>query len=153
VNYVDPFGLESCDACSMIDSISNKIKSKYKDLTAWHFEGRDALNKTVSYSEANQEGSQWTRLSTSESVFHDNGKGKPEIKFIHPQGYEVVFDGDTHELITDPKYKGTFNYCNPKPFKEVTDVSSFLEWAKKGVKHFRKDVLPYLLGGNVRGEN
>ena len=39
------------------------------------------------------------------------------------------------------------------PFKEVTDVSSFLEWAKKGVEHAIKDVLPYLLGGNVRGEN
>ncbi len=55
----------------------------------------------------------WTELPPSQSVFHDNGTGLPERKFIHVDGREAVYDGDTGQVITDPEVAGTYNYVNP----------------------------------------
>ncbi len=126
-----------------------------ESLSAWHFEDRAAMNSNLpSYEEAIAEGSQWQLLPESQSIFHDNGEGKPELKFIHPDGREAVFDGDTHELVTDPEFAGTYNYVNPAPAPENWyDLAGWGSFAAKGLGHVVADVLPYNLGGNVRGEH
>ena len=82
--------------------------------------------------------------------FHDNKKGNPEVKYVHPDGREVVYDGDTCEPVTNPKLKGTYNYVNPAPWSWNP-----LKWnmiITRGVLHGVIDVAPYKIGGNVRGE-
>ena len=70
----------------------------------------------------------------------------------NPDGREVVFDGDTHEIVTDPRWMGTYNYVTPAPLPNgFGDVKGALNWAGQGAGHFFLDVAPYLIGGNVRG--
>ena len=83
-------------------------------------------------------------IDISDSEEHDNKRGKPELKYVllDSSGWgsrEVVFDGDTLEPITDPRYMGTYNYVN------------FRGTFVTGVGHFLFDMLPYYIGGNVRG--
>lgn len=117
--------------------------------TAVQFEQRDKLNGDIpAYKEVSKKGSGWILLDPSMSVFHDNGKGKSELKYINPDGREVVFDGDTLKPITDPQYKGTYNYVTPAPKpKSVTDVGGWVDFGVKGVGHSVVDVLPYYLSG------
>jgi hypothetical protein len=102
---------------------------------------------------------QWTKQPEAMSVFHDNGEGEPEEKYVHEDGREYVFDGDTKELITDPKYIGTWNYVNtPIPPHDQEDEGlwlstieylwQYLQWSAAGLGHGATDVLPYLIGGN-----
>lgn len=131
------------------------FKGLWKKATGWHFEGRDARNGNLpTYEQATGQGSEWTLLSPEQSIFHDNGVGKPELKFIHPDGREAVFNGDTLSLVTDPKYVGTYNYVNPAPVPDRWyDVGGWGAYAGKGLGHLVLDVVPYAAGGNVRGEN
>ncbi|WP_299003637.1 FG-GAP-like repeat-containing protein [uncultured Shewanella sp.] len=131
------------------------FKGLWKKATSWHFEGRDARNGNLpNYEQATGQGSEWTLLSTDQSIFHDNGVGKPELKFIHPDGREAVFNGDTLSLVTDPKYVGTYNYVNPAPVPDKWyDVGGWGVYAGKGFGHMVLDVAPYGVGGNVRGAN
>ncbi|MDO4366209.1 MAG: RHS repeat-associated core domain-containing protein, partial [bacterium] len=108
----------------------------------WHRSERDALNFPLPSSPP-EPGSGWKELPESMSVYHDNGKGKPERKFIHPDGREAVYDGDTEGLITNQKYKGTYNYVNPP-----TGKNSAGEWLLRAVGHFISDMLPYYIWGN-----
>jgi len=80
---------------------------------------------------------------------HDNGEGKSEVKYTHPDGREAVYDGDNGELITDPSLKGTYNYVNPA--KPSWNPLSWPKAAVKGAGHFTVDMVPYYIGGNVRG--
>ena len=94
-------------------------------IVGWHFEGRDALNGDyLSYTEVTRRKSKWGQSSQDQTKFHDNGIGEPELKFIHPSGREMVFDGDNCSIIHGHQYRGTYNYMNP-----------------------------YMLGGNTRGQN
>ncbi|WP_444946838.1 RHS repeat-associated core domain-containing protein [Microbulbifer sp. VTAC004] len=131
------------------------FKGLWKKATGWHFEGRDTRNGNLpSYGQATGQGSEWTLLSPEQSIFHDNSVGKPELKFIHPDGREAVFNGDTLNLVTDPKYVGTYNYVNPAPVPDKWyDVGGWSVYAGKGLGHLVLDVAPYAAGGNVRGEN
>lgn len=131
------------------------FKGLWKKATGWHFEGRDASNFNLpSYEQAIGKGSEWALLSPEQSIFHDNGVGKPELKFIHSDGREAVFNGDTQSLMTDAKYGGTYNYVNPAPVPDKWwDLGGWGAYAGKGVGHLVLDVVPYVAGGNVRGEN
>lgn len=131
------------------------FKGLWKKATGWHFEGRDARNGNLpSYEQATGQGSEWTLLSPEQSIFHDNGVGNPELKFINPDGREAVFNGDTLSLVTDSKYIGTYNYVNPAPVPDKWyDVGGWGAYAGKGLGHLVLDVVPYAAGGNVRGEN
>ncbi|WP_283241550.1 RHS repeat-associated core domain-containing protein, partial [Halomonas sp. ATBC28] len=152
---VDPLGLVG--ECNLEGPADEGFIAKiWRNSTAWHFEGRHCRNTDLpSFKSANSRNSDWILLPESQSIFHDNGIGKPELKFIHPDGREAVFDGDTHELITDPRYMGTYNYVNPsKTPEEWTDFRGWGDWAIKGVGHGVLDVLPYIPGrNNVRGPN
>jgi hypothetical protein len=76
------------------------------------------------------------------------------LKFIHSDGREAVFNGDTLSLMTDAKYGGTYNYVNPAPVPDKWyDVGGGGAYAGKGVWHLVLDVVPFVAGGNVRGEN
>ncbi|WP_240549183.1 RHS repeat-associated core domain-containing protein [Billgrantia antri] len=148
---VDPLGLFECTNDRPADD--GFISGLWRSSTSWHFAGRACNNIGLpDYSEVNAHNSEWQLLSPAQSIFHDNGIGLPEQKFIHPDGREVVFDGDTLEIITDPRYVGTYNYVNPAPIpNEWYDVKGWGAWAGKGLGHGVLDVLPYALGGNVRG--
>ena len=77
------------------------------------------------------------------------------MKFIHKNGKEVVYDGDKpHTIIYDSRYKGTYNYVNivPKP-KKWTDIKEVLKFGVTFIGHGVADVLPYKIGGNVRGKH
>ncbi|MCX2783662.1 PQQ-binding-like beta-propeller repeat protein [Microbulbifer thermotolerans] len=140
---------------SFARKVDGFFKGLWKKATDWHFEGRDARNGNLpSYEQATGKGSEWDLLPPEQSIFHDNGVGKPELKFIHPDGREAVFDGDTLSLVTDPKYVGTYNYVNPAPVPDKWyDVGGWGAYAGKGLGHLVLDVVPYWMGGNVRGEN
>ena len=108
----------------------------------WHHKGRDARNTNLPVTPPAQ-GSGWVELPSSQNIFHDNGKGKPERKFIHPDGREAVYDGDTGELVTDPCNKGTYNYVNPPQ-----DGMGGFEQVWRGAGHFFADMVPFAMWGN-----
>lgn len=129
----------------------------YHGLTDWHFEGRDARNGTApnqadlpSAPGAPNAGG-WQQLPPAMSVFHDNGVGAPERKYINADGRESVKDGDTGAEVSDPRYKATYNYVNPMTWDNAHGAAGVGEFAARNTGHFFADVLPYLIGGNVRG--
>ncbi|MGQ7246176.1 RHS repeat-associated core domain-containing protein, partial [Halomonas sp. V046] len=148
--WVDPLGLSSCSTTPPADE--GFFSGIWRSSTSWHFENRACNNSNLpTYREAVGRNSQWQKLPESQAIFHDNGIGKPEVKFIHPDGREVIFDGDTHEIVTNDKYIGTYNYVNPAPLPtSIGEIPNFIE---KGGAHLILDVVPYAIGGNVRGPN
>ena len=120
----------------------------YEKLTYFHFEERDARNViTESYDEifasSRMLGGNWVELKERYSIYHQNGIGAPEKKFICKDGREAVFTKDfsqtgTYELYTDPRYKGTYNYFDP---------------TTNPIGHFFADMLPYYLTGYKNERN
>lgn len=95
----------------------------------------------------------WILLDEDMSRYHQNRIGEPELKFICKDGREAVFTKDfspdgSYQLVTDPRYKGTFNYCNPgeKP-TGITDINGIVNFGVKAKGHFFADMLPYYLTG------
>ncbi|MFZ5966969.1 MAG: hypothetical protein ACOYVK_07315 [Bacillota bacterium] len=129
--------------------IADRMNAAYIKATEFHFEKRDELNGMhVSYEEVIAKDSEWVKLPTEMSIYHDNKVGNPELKFVHPDGREAVFDGDTLEPILDPRYKATYNYVTPaQPPENLFDIAGWIEFIKKGIGHFIKDMLPYYLTG------
>ena len=139
------------------------IKTTAVDLwyeaTYFHFEGREQFNQPYpTYDEVCAGGSNWKRLPKEQSIFHDDGIGKQEEKYIHPDGREAVFNGDDHKPMTDPKYKATYNYVVPKNIPGDVDYlqnpsalyKAIGESGASYIGHFFKDMLPYFLLGNNR---
>lgn len=121
-------------------------------LTDWHFEDRARRNGPApAQSELDAPGSKWQELPQNMSVFHDNHVGKPERKYVSPDGRESVKDGDTGQEVTDPRYQATYNYVNPMQWKDAHGVGGVAEFVGRNAGHIAADVVPYLLGGNVRG--
>ncbi|MBQ7935915.1 MAG: RHS repeat-associated core domain-containing protein [Clostridia bacterium] len=161
--FIDPLGL-SADGGSgfwgdigneitdfvkhSVDVIKDTLYGLYYNATEWHFEGREAKNTPIpTYAEVTSEASEWIKVPQDQTKYHDNGIGKPEEKYTHSDGREVVFDGDTKELITDPKYVGTYNYCVRY---QLPEDPSFIDHAKYYVTsagHQVVDVWPYKLTG------
>ena len=131
------------------------IKPIVSILQSLHFEGRSKRNKDLpDFATATSRGSEWRKMSKNESTFHDNEEGKDEMKFIHDDGREVVFDGNTKKIVTDPRYRGTYNYVTPTPMpSSPTDIKGAVSWAIKGSGHIIFDVAPFIIGGTVRGPN
>lgn len=119
----------------------------YEKLTYFHFEERDARNViTESFEDilsSLQTDGNWKLLSPALSKYHQNGLGTPELKFVCVDGREAVFTNDfsptgKYELYTDPRYKGTYNYCDP---------------TANPIGHFFADMLPYYLTGEKNERN
>ena len=86
------------------------------------------------------------------SAHQDPSTVNLERKFIHnSSGAELVFNEDTGALLTNPAYKGTYNYINAVAWKDVTGPVKFGEFLVKGTGHFAVDYVPWVFGGNVRG--
>ena len=129
------------------DKVKGAAYSAYYHATEWHFEGREEKNgKTPTYSDVTGPNSEWTLLPENQSIYHDDGVGKAELKYVTDDGREAVFDGDTFEPVTDPKYIGTYNYC---PVYQLPDKDAraldYLKVAGSGIGHFVADMLPYYL--------
>ncbi len=125
---------------------SDTTESVTRDFLYPHFEGRIEKNgEAPSYEEISDASSGWRLVSPQESVFHDNGIGLPEEKYVHPDGREFVYDGDTHQVITDPRYMGTYNYGTYGDFSENTTLNEYVEDIIGVLEHSFYDVLPYLL--------
>ena len=150
-----PNSVTTLPTVTVTDSRPGLLSRVWNALTGWHFEGRTARNGTPpTYDQARAQGSGWQLLGPAQSIYHDNGVGQPELKYIHPSGREVVFNGDTLQPITDPRYAGTYNYVNPAPAPENWyNVGGWLSFAGRGVGHLVTDVVPYWMGGNVRGND
>ena len=177
VNWVDPWGLSASDGTKNNFSQQNKglenglsntfssINEYIKDLpaiigdaiwhsvTEFHFEKREALNKNLpTYEEALLD-ENWNLLPPALSIYHDNGIGYPEKKFVNNDGREAVYTRDfssdgSYQLYTDPKYKGTYNYVTPSSVpKDWKDINGAFEFIRTGTGHFIMDVLPYYLTG------
>jgi hypothetical protein len=135
--------------------ISSRLYNIYFKATEFHFEKRDKLNGIhPTFEEATSVDTDWILLDRSMSIYHDNKIGKNEMKFVHPNGREAVFDGDTLEPVIDPRYKATYNYVPPTNIPE--NKLNPIEWIIfiiKGTGHFIMDVLPYYLTGKRNERN
>jgi hypothetical protein len=133
-----------------ITPIGRTIREKYEYA---HYEKRDAMNDSLpTYKDVTRRNSEWILLPEEQSIFHDNHQGKPEQKFIHPDGREAVYDGDSLELIDEARYKGTYNYINPTIAPEgfpnsKEDLLNWVEYGATGLGHVVTDVVPYYLVG------
>ena len=98
----------------------------------------------------------WTELEEDKAVFHqDPNTPGIERKFIHEDGREAVYYQNSGRLVTDPRYRGTYNFVNPAG---VISLSPNLEHGIQGaiadVDHFWFDIQPWrsmVYGGTVRG--
>lgn len=92
-------------------------------------------------------------LDPAESIYHDDGIGEAELKYIHLDGREAVFNGDTLKPMTDPRYMATYNYVVivEKPDRlQIFNKESRNDWLNfcySYAGHFACDVLPYYLFG------
>ena len=129
--------------------LENTTILHHDTLTYFHYEGRDEKNViTESFEEildSAENNGIWKLLKPKMSKYHQNGFGAPELKFICEDGREAVFTKDfsedgSYQLYTDPRYKGTYNYCNPE------GVFGYLG-------HFFADMVPYYLTGNSNERN
>ncbi|MCE9572510.1 MAG: hypothetical protein K8W52_05085 [Deltaproteobacteria bacterium] len=135
-----------------VQGVADGADAAYHGLTDWHFEGRDARNGPApSSGDLADPKAGWELLPPWMSVYHDDGQGAPEKKYINPDGRESVRDGDTGAEVTDPRYKATYNYVNPMSWDNAHGVGGVAEFAGRSVGHFAADILPYWIGGNVRG--
>ena len=130
----------------------------------FQFEGRNKRNIITEsfdeiYESSQSKNGDWTLLTPDMSILHQNGMGDAELKFICKDGREAVFTKDfskdgSYELYTDPKYMGTYNYCNPAPApKGITDIKGIFNFIGKSIiGHGCLDVVPYYITGkrNVR---
>jgi hypothetical protein len=138
-------------------SLKSNVELTLFMLTTPHYEIRHRLNKgteNLTLKDVTQDDSGWREVPKWQTLYHDDGDEYPELKYIHPDGREVVFDGKTGEVMTDPRYLGTYNYIMPaQPPEDFLDIKGWKAFAKKGIGHYVVDVLPYLTGGNVRGKD
>ncbi len=82
----------------------------------WHVKERKERNKYLPNSIRRAEKAGFVRYPGAQNTEHQDGKGRPEIKYGHPDGREVIFNGDTGKRIDDPRIEGTYNYVTPPPF-------------------------------------
>ena len=149
VNLIDDKGKFWTKIKKMGSKIIDTAYSVYYNVTEWHFEDREKLNgKHPTYEEVITKDSGWVLLPPEQSIYHDNGIGKPELKFITSDGREAVFDGDTLLPITDPKYIATYNYVSLYQLPEDANMWDYLKLAGSAAGHFFCDMLPYYLTGD-----
>ena len=126
-----------------------------------HYEMRDALNsgpdgapEKLEDFEKSRTRDEWTPMLGDQAALHQNG-GADDLKFIHEDGRELVYDFDTKELMTDDKYMGTYNYVNatiptdetPGPLEVIGNILT-----KDSLQHKDLDVEPWVELGNTRAD-
>ena len=159
--FVDPYGLEAMTSGARageklrgalnrsVEFTQNALKSighaAWRKTTAWNFEGRDGRNINLPEQGeiANQPG--WRR--EYKDLFHQNG-GARELKWVNDlDGREVVYDGDTGQILRD-QYRGTYNYINVAPTPQRWyDVGGWLTVGATMIGHGAIDVAPWKILG------
>ena len=144
-----------------IDTIGDGIVDIYHYLTSPFYEGRDGRNnrpedpsslpKEVGVTDENC----WTRLSQWMARYHqDESVEGEEIKYVHCDGSEYITYQDGSEVTRDD-IRGSYNYVNPGVWEgdlENKGIPGALEWGARAIGHGITDVIPWYLGGNVRGD-
>lgn len=133
--FIDPDGLKEMELIenpkNFLEVLYNRRARQYNFELNVDFEMREARNIKLPPNPELARDEGFVLCPPDEAAFHQNGKGKPELKFIHKDGREVVYDGDTHKIITDPRIRGTFNFGpNPKSVKHYTHDIRL--WVKYG---------------------
>ena len=134
----------------MVSNVGSHVKEivygAYLSVSSKHFEEREQRNEIhPSYDEVKTEENGWKRAPDYQNKYHDNGIGKPELKYVNSDGREAVFDGDTHLPISDPDYIATYNYCPPYQLPEAPGLNDYYKLGTSYVGHFFCDMLPYYL--------
>lgn len=125
VMYRDPTGLAWNPLSVASDAGSALILAHWN--RNQHQEGR------VPQTESQAIKRNWTPMKLSESVFHSQGEGMLNRKYVSPDGrYEAVYDDDGC-FDDDPLNEGSYNFASPRD---------------EPIKHVFLDVLPYYLLGN-----
>jgi hypothetical protein len=107
----------------------------------WNLSAPNSFKLVSSLAEDPESG--WVKLDEGKAKYHQNHIGLPEIKYVNTTtGQEVVFDGDTHEVITDVRIAGTYNYVT---------TTEYISWGSIG--HFFNDMLPYYMYGVTPGDD
>jgi len=160
VNRTDEDGKSWSDIKSWFSDTWNYIKDKTvsfvekveKRFLDKHYDERmERNNPHPDYNEVSNNPT-WTRVSTEQSKFHDNGMGKPEQKYTNEDGREAVFDGDTLVPITDPRYVGTFNYCPIQQLPSNPSLKDYWNFGITWIGHAIEDVIPYYIWGNSEAD-
>ena len=129
----------------------------YDRLTSWHFEGRDARNGPPPSLEELELDRSWRQLGETESSYHQNEDGVQDFKYVNDEpagmfgigGKEAVIDGATGLPMETGPYQATYNYCNPAAggIKDMSPTGIL-----RNAGHLALDMVPYYLGGTVRGD-
>ncbi len=127
------------------DKVKSKVDALVTGLTKFNFENRDANN--INLSSKDEIGNQPEWRHEYKGAFHQNGETRDEKWVNDLDGREVVYDGDTGQILTD-KYHGTYNYINVAPnLKKWYDAGEWLKVGGTMVGHGVMDVAPcYILG-------
>lgn len=149
---------------SGVDTAMQYTVPGYAALQHMHFEGRDQLNHVGDPSkqptvaelqgqESVQNEQGWTRLPHELSVLHqDESRPGNEAKFVNEDGRESVRyvdeNGGLQEEVERDDIRGTYNYVNPGNWEE----DNIFEYGARMVGHGVLDVLPWAIGGSVRGD-
>ena len=131
-----------------VEDVEEKAYSIYYNATKFHFEDRIAANgKHPTYNEvANND--EWQLLPESQAKYHIDDVGETELKYIHSDGREAVFNGDTLEPMTDPRYMATYNYYALHKIPETdATVCDYIKYGYTWVMHGVTDVIPYWATG------
>lgn len=136
---------------SVLDQAKQSAARLKHDATRWYFEDRDAKNKPLPNSMRRADRAGFEMYPQWQNALHQNEKGEPEVKYVHPDGREVIYDGDTRKVLTDPELKGTFNYANA-PAKDPENLAEWLDFlSQDGVlEHIVLDIVPSKLLKNTR---
>ena len=135
-------------ANQFINTVKKKAYTAYNKVIKKHYEERTEKNGTHPTYEDVVSNSNWTKVSEDQTKYHDNGIGKAELKFTNEDGREAVFDGDTLEPMTDPRYIATYNFCPIQQLPNNPGISDYVIYGKTTIGHAWKDVLPYYIWGN-----
>ena len=132
------------------------FKRMWRKATAWHFEGRHAANgPLLTMNEAENQGF----YGGVPADYHQDGVPGEEIKLVHADGREMIYDGVTGAPIGSERagIMGTYNYVSmpERPAAGagvLANIKFGASFIVRGIGHGVADVLPYkILGGNVRG--
>lgn len=131
----------------------NAVDQAVENLTRWHFEDREAKNKPLPSSMRRADRAGFEMYPQWQNEYHQNNIGEPEVKYVHPDGREVIYDGDTRKVVIDPELKGTFNYANAPARKEKPENTE--EWMRYlfqngPLEHILYDIAPYEIEKSIR---
>ena len=130
-----------------VESVGEWAYQLYYNATKWHFEDRiDANGEHPAYSQVESD-KEWSLLPRDQSLYHIDDVGKDELKFVHPDGREAVFNGDTLEPMLDSRYMATYNYVALMPLPDNPGMMDYIAYGVCWVGHGVTDVLPYWILG------